>query len=257
MSDASKPGAAGLLPPATLVRSTPRCSISPAACPDVECSPQAPKPASHQGASGKPVLLEAGVLRMEDAVGAVLLLDLDHLLRNGVERFFPADGHEVAFARTLLAHALHGVQKPRLGVELLLPRMAHGAGAHLHVALPDVLPAAVLAAVVLVDGVVRLDRDDLAVLDVALQDTCRVPAAVRRARRVEDAFPFPPCTARIDDALFVHRFLLWPCGAVRAKGVARPTSHERPMSVALDVARLSCQRARRLQGGAPPALGEI
>ena len=192
------------------------------------------------GGQGKPVLLEAGVLRMEDAVGAVLLLDLDHLLRNGVERFFPADGHEVAFARTLLAHALHGVQKPRLGVELLLPRMAHGAGAHLHVALPDVLPAAVLAAVVLVDGVVRLDRDDLAVLDVALQDTCRVPAAVRRARRVEDAFPFPPCTARIDDALFVHRFLLWPCGAVRAKGVARPTSHERPMSVALDVARLSC-----------------
>ena len=60
MSDASKPGAAGLLPPATLVRSTPRCSISPAACPDVECSPQAPKPASHQGARGNPFFSKLG-----------------------------------------------------------------------------------------------------------------------------------------------------------------------------------------------------
>ena len=60
MSDASKPGSASDRPLAVLDRSTPRCSISPAAWPDVECSPQAPKPASHQGASGNPFFSKLG-----------------------------------------------------------------------------------------------------------------------------------------------------------------------------------------------------
>ena len=86
--------------------------------------------------------------------------------------------------------------------------MAHGTRAHLHVALPDVLPTAVLAAVVLVDGVVGLNCEDLAVFDVALQNTCRVPAAVCRAGRVEDALAFASGAAGIDDGLFVHQLLL-------------------------------------------------
>ena len=44
----------------TSVRFTPRCSISPAAWPEVECSPHAPKPASHQAASGKPFFSKLG-----------------------------------------------------------------------------------------------------------------------------------------------------------------------------------------------------
>ena len=59
-SGASKPGMEFCRPRVTLVRSTPRCSISPAAWPEVECSPQAPKPASHQGASGKPFFSKLG-----------------------------------------------------------------------------------------------------------------------------------------------------------------------------------------------------
>ena len=150
---------------------------------------------------------------MEDAVGAVLLLDLDHLLGDGVERLFPADLHEVAAAGALFAHALHGMQKARVGMELLLPGMAHGAGAHLHVALPGVLPAAILAAVVGVDRVVGLNGDELLVLHVALQHAGRVPAPVGRARRVEDALALATLPAGLDDPLFVHRFLLFssPC----------------------------------------------
>ena len=121
------------------------------------------------GGQREAVLLEAGVLGMEDAVGAVLLLDLDHLLGDGVQRLLPGDLDEVALARALLAHALHGMQKARVGVQLLLPGMAHGARAHLHVALPRVLPTAVLAGVVGVHRVVGLNGDDLPVLLVALQ----------------------------------------------------------------------------------------
>ena len=154
------------------------------------------------------VLLETGVLRVENAVGAVLLADLDHLVGDGVERLFPADRHKVAAARALLPHALHRVQTARLGVDLQFPRMAHRARAHLHVAFPDVFPAAVLAAVVLVDGIVGFDRDNLAVLLMAAQDARRVPAPVRRAAGVEDALSLAALLAGLDDGLFVHQLLL-------------------------------------------------
>ena len=165
---------------------------------------------------GEAVLLERRVLRMEDAVGAVLGLDLLHLIGDGVESLFPGNLHEVALAGTLFAHALHRVQKTRLSLDFLLPGMTHGARTHLDVALPDVLPAAILAAVVGVDRVVRFNGDELVVLHVALQHACRVPAAVCRAGSVEDALPLVLSAAGIDDSLLVHRLLLLLLGAAQS-----------------------------------------
>ena len=154
------------------------------------------------------VLLKTGILGVEDTVRTVLALDLLHLLGNGVQRLFPANLYEVTLARTLLAHALHGVEQTGLSVQLLFPGMAHGARAHLHIALPGVLPTAVLTAIVGVHRVIGLNRNELAVLGVALQHTGRVPTAISRARRVEDALTFSTVAAGVDDSLFVHRFLL-------------------------------------------------
>ena len=153
---------------------------------------------------------------MEDAVGAVLGLDLLHLIGDGVESLFPGNLHEVALAGALFAHALHRVQKTRLSLDFLLPGMTHGARTHLDVALPDVLPAAILAAVVGVDRVVRFNGDELVVLHVALQHACRVPAAVCRAGSVEDALPLVLSAAGIDDSLLVHRLLLLLLGAAQS-----------------------------------------
>ena len=155
------------------------------------------------------VLFEAGILGMEDAVRAVLALDLLHLLGDGVKRLFPADLNEVTVAGALFANALHRMQKARFGVELLFPGMTHGTRTHLDVALPDVLPAAILAAVILVHGVIGLDREDLPFFDMAFEDACRIPAAVCRTGRVEDALSFASGTAGIDDGLFVHQPLLF------------------------------------------------
>lgn len=56
--------------------------------------------------------------------------------------------------------------------------MAHSARTHLDLTLPDAVPTAVLAAVVGIDRVVRLNRKDLAVFYMALEDACGVPATV-------------------------------------------------------------------------------
>lgn len=155
----------------------------------------------------KAVLLEARILRMKDAIGAIFGFDLLHLVGDGVQRLVPADGYEVSLARTLFPDALHGVQKTRLAVELLLPGMAHGARTCLDVALEQFLPRLVLAAVVLVDGVIGFDREDLAILHMAFQNASRIPAAICRTRGVEDALAFATLLARIYDALLVHTYL--------------------------------------------------
>ena len=152
------------------------------------------------------VLLKARVLGMEDAVGAVLFLDLLHLVGDGVQRLFPANLHEIAFAGTFFAHALHGMKKARLGIELFFPGVAHGARTSLHLALPDVLPATILAAAVLVDGIVGLDCNDFAVFHVATQNARRVPATICGARRVEDAIAIVTLAAFFNQLLLVHQF---------------------------------------------------
>ena len=152
------------------------------------------------------VLLKARVLGMEDAVGAVLFLDLLHLVGDGVQRLFPANLHEIAFAGTFFAHALHGMKKARLGIELFFPGVAHGARARLHLTLPDVLPAAILAAAVLVDGIVGLDCNDFAVFHVATQNARGVPATICGARRVEDAIALVTLAAFFNQLLLVHQF---------------------------------------------------
>lgn len=103
--------------------------------------------------------------------------------------------------------ALHGVQKTRFAVEFLLPGMAHGTRTCLDVALEQFLPRLVLAAVVLVDGVIGFDCEDLAILHVAFQNASRIPAAICRTRGVEDALAFATLLARIYDALLVHTYL--------------------------------------------------
>ena len=128
----------------------------------------------------KAVLLEARILRMEDAIGTVFGLDLLHLIGDGVQRLVPADGYEVSLARPLFPDALHGVQKTRLAVEFLLPGMSHGARARLDVAFEQFLPRLVLAAVVLVDGVIGFDCEDLAILHMAFQNAGRIPTAICR-----------------------------------------------------------------------------
>ena len=117
---------------------------------------------------------------MEDAIRAILGLDLLHLLGNGVQGLVPADGYEVSLARTLFPDALHGVQKARLAVELLLPGMAHSTRTCLDVALEQFLPRLVLAAVVLVDGVIGFDCEDLAIFHVTFQNAGRIPTAICR-----------------------------------------------------------------------------
>lgn len=79
------------------------------------------------GCKREAVLLEAGVLRMEDSVGAVLLLDFLQLVGNRVERLFPGNLHEVALAGALFTHAFHRVEEARFGLNLLLPRVTHRA----------------------------------------------------------------------------------------------------------------------------------
>ena len=136
----------------------------------------------------------------------VLFLDFFHLFGNGVQCFFPADLHKVAFASTFFAHALHGVKKARFSVEFLFPGVAHGARTRLHLTLPDVFPTAILAAAVLVDGVVGLDCNDFAVFHVATQNTRRVPAAICGARRVEDAIALVTLAAFFNQLLLIHQF---------------------------------------------------
>ena len=152
------------------------------------------------------VLLKARVLRMEDAVRTVLFLDFFHLVSNGVQRLFPADLNEVAFASTFFANALHGMKKARFSVEFLFPGVAHGTRTRLHLTLPDVLPAAILAAAVLVDGIVGLDCNDFAVFHVATQNARGVPATICGARRVEDAIAIVTLAAFFNQLLLVHQF---------------------------------------------------
>ena len=115
----------------------------------------------------------------------VLLRHDTHLLGDGVERLVPGNALEVAAPAALLAHTLHGVEQAVLGVELLAPRMAHRARAGLQHAGLDGVLVVVFARDARVHGIIGLDRDDFAVFDAALDQTCGIPAAVVVARGVE------------------------------------------------------------------------
>ena len=152
------------------------------------------------------VLLKAGVLGMEDAVRTKLFFDFLHLLSDGVQCFFPANLYEVALTGTLFANALHGMQKTGLSIEFLLPGVAHGAGTGLNLALPDVFPTAIFAAAVLVDGIVGLDCNNLAILHVATQYTSGVPATICGAGSVENAIALVTLAAFLNQLLLIHQF---------------------------------------------------
>ena len=108
-----------------------------------------------------------------------------HLVGNGVESLIPGYAFKMPPAAPLFSHALHGIEQAFVRIELLAPRMPHGAGAGLqHAGLHGVF-IIVFARDSAIDGIIRLDGDDFAVLDAALDQACGVPATVVVACRVE------------------------------------------------------------------------
>lgn len=142
--------------------------------------------ARHVGGEREVGALERHVVAVvQPGMVGVLLGHLLHLARDGVERLVPGDALETTLAGAFPAHALHGVQQAVLRVELLAPRMAHGASASLEHAGLDGVLVVVLAGDARVHRVVGLDGDDFVILNAALDQAGGIPTAVVVAGGVE------------------------------------------------------------------------
>ena len=124
----------------------------------------------------------------------VLLRHLLHLFGDGVECFVPGNPLEMAFACSLFADALHGVEQAILGIQLLAPGVSHGTGAGLdHAGLHRFL-VVVFARDAGIHGIVRLDGNDLPILHAALDEAGGIPTAIVMASGVKVLHPLMALT---------------------------------------------------------------